>query len=71
MPVIGKKFRTAVAKVDRTRNYALGEACDLASEFLGRHDARTLAGGRRVRRSLEKPSEIDRARAPLEGATEE
>ena len=29
MPVIGKKFRTAVAKVDRTRNYALGEACEL------------------------------------------
>ncbi len=29
MPVIGKKFRTAVAKVDRTRNYALAEACEL------------------------------------------
>jgi len=29
MPAIGKKFRTAAAKVDRTRNYALGEACEL------------------------------------------
>ena len=29
MPVIGKKFRASAAKVDRTRNYALGEACEL------------------------------------------
>jgi large subunit ribosomal protein L1 len=29
MPVIGKKFRTAAAKVDRSRSYALGEACEL------------------------------------------
>jgi large subunit ribosomal protein L1 len=29
MPVIGKKFRTAAAKVDRSRNYTLGEACEL------------------------------------------
>jgi len=29
MPVLGKKFRGAAAKVDRTRNYALGEACEL------------------------------------------
>ena len=29
MPEIGKKFRTAAAKVDRSRNYALNEACEL------------------------------------------
>ena len=29
MPVIGKKFRTASAKVDRGREYPLGEACEL------------------------------------------
>ena len=29
MPVIGKKFRTASAKVDRSREYPLGEACEL------------------------------------------
>ncbi len=29
MPVIGKKFRGAAAKVDRARSYALGEACEL------------------------------------------
>jgi large subunit ribosomal protein L1 len=29
MPVIGKKFKTAASKVDRSRNYTLGEACEL------------------------------------------
>jgi large subunit ribosomal protein L1 len=27
--MIGKKFKASAAKVDRTRNYALGEACEL------------------------------------------
>jgi large subunit ribosomal protein L1 len=29
MPAIGKKFKASAAKVDRTRNYALDEACEL------------------------------------------
>jgi len=29
MPMIGKKFKASAAKVDRARNYALGEACEL------------------------------------------
>jgi large subunit ribosomal protein L1 len=29
MPVIGTKFKTAASKVDRSRNYTLGEACEL------------------------------------------
>jgi large subunit ribosomal protein L1 len=29
MPVLGKKFKNAASKVDRSRNYALGEACEL------------------------------------------
>jgi large subunit ribosomal protein L1 len=29
MPVLGKKFKNAASKVDRSRNYTLGEACEL------------------------------------------
>ena len=29
MPVIGKKFKNAASKVDRSREYQLGEACEL------------------------------------------